>query len=345
MTDHRVPAAHGVPALSAAKRLVWRALNGLPGDAATVDATLARDFAPDCVWHVGHPVEEAIGSGIEAALWTPLRHAFPDLERRCDIFIGGLWAIDGTDTLWIATTGHYLGRFDRPLYGIEPTGGVATLRFGEFYRVDPVAECIVECRVLLDFVDLMRQTGRPVLPPAFGVDGIAPAPRLHDGLLLDGVDPALGAESLARVEDMIFGGLRRFDGRDLGSMGMERFWRSDMLWCGPGGIGTTRTIAGFQQHHQAPFLHAFPDRVGGNHRARFGDGAFVASTGWPSVTATHAGDYLGVPATGLPITMRVMDWWSCRDGLLAENWIFIDLPHLMLQMGVDLFARMRTRSR
>ncbi len=327
----------------AAKRLVWKALEGLPSSSEAVATSLARYFASDCAWHVAHPVNAVEGVAIEEALWGPLRRAFPGLERRCDIFMGGTWQIEGEATIWIATTGHYLGRFAAPLFGIAPTGGAATLRFGEFYRVDAACERIVECRVLLDFVDLMRQAGQPVLPPSRGVDGLAPGPREHDGLMIDGRDAAHGAASLALVEDMIFGGLKKFDGRDLASMGMERFWHPRMLWMGPGGIGTTCGIDGFQQHHQAPFLHAFPDRQGGNHRARIGDGPFVASTGWPSVTATHAGDYLGVPATNRRIGMRVMDWWSCRDGLLTENWIFIDLPHLMLQMGVDLFARLAKR--
>lgn len=39
--------------------------------------------------------------------------------------------------------------------------------------------------------------------------------------------------------------------------------------------------------------------------------------------------------------MRVMDWWRCESGLLTENWVLIDLPHLMLQMGVDLLGRVR----
>jgi hypothetical protein len=152
--------------------------------------------------------------------------------------------------------------------------------------------------------------------------------------------PNEGAASLALVEGMI-GGLMRYDKRDLKSMGMRAHWREDMMWYGPGGIGTSRGIGGFERHHQKPFLHAFPDRKGGNHRARIAEANFVASTGWPSVRATHRGDYLGVKASNNPIQMRVMDWWQCEDGLLAENWVFIDLPHLMLQMGVDLMARLR----
>ena len=102
-----------------------------------------------------------------------------------------------------------------------------------------------------------------------------------------------------------------------------------------------RGVEGFQRHHQGPFLHAFPDRRGGNHRARFAEGPFVASTGWPSVHATHSGNYLGVPATGRPISMRVMDHWRCEDGLLTENWVMIDLPELLLHMGVDVMARLQ----
>jgi hypothetical protein len=37
--------------------------------------------------------------------------------------------------------------------------------------------------------------------------------------------------------------------------------------------------------------------------------------------------------------MRVMDWWRVSEQTIEENWVLIDLPHLMLQMGVDLLAR------
>jgi hypothetical protein len=42
-------------------------------------------------------------------------------------------------------------------------------------------------------------------------------------------------------------GLFDFDGVNLSSMGMERFWHPNMMWYGPCGIGSTRTIAGFQK--------------------------------------------------------------------------------------------------
>ena len=106
----------------------------------------------------------------------------------------------------------------------------------------------------------------------------------------------------------------------------------------PAGIGSNFTYAGFQKDHRIPFLTGFPDRIGGNHYARFGDGNYVCSGGWPSINATHGGLYLGVAATDRKITQRVMDFWRCADGQIMENWVFIDMPDLFLQMGVDLFA-------
>ncbi|WP_197409834.1 ester cyclase, partial [Haloferax profundi] len=51
--------------------------------------------------------------------------------------------------------------------------------------------------------------------------------------------------------------------------------------------------------------------------------------------------WLGLPATGETVTMRVMDFWRREDDLLAENWVFIDMIDLLNQMGVDVFDRLQ----
>ena len=56
----------------------------------------------------------------------------------------------------------------------------------------------------------------------------------------------------------------------------------------------------------------------------------------PDMTALG---WLGLPPTNLRISMRVMDLWRREGALLKENWVFIDIPDLLLQMGVDVFAR------
>lgn len=137
--------------------------------------------------------------------------------------------------------------------------------------------------------------------------------------------------------------LMRYDPsvRDYSSMRHERFWHDDMRWYGPAGIGTTYGIEGFIRNHQRPFLTAFPDRwAGDKHVARPADGNYVASTGWPSVEATHMGDgWLGQQATNRKVGMPVMDFWR-RDGdKFSENCVFIDITELLMQMDIGLFGR------
>ena len=348
------PAANAAAlSLAACKADVWRLLQAMPGPA--MRRALDELVAPDAQWHVSHPINELPGAqAVVERLYAPLLAAMPDLERRSDLFFAGQWTspppgIVGhsppevrAEGWWATASGHYVGTLREPWLGIPASGEPVALRFGEFYRWqpqgdDPARGHIVEARVLLDIVDLARQAGRRLLPQSAGREWLVPGPAGHDGLLLGSSDPAQGERSHAAVLAMV-AGLFDFDGVNLDSMGMPRFWHPEMMWYGPCGIGSTRGIAGFQRHHQQPFLSAFPDRRGAGHRARLAEGAFVASTGWPSVRATHRGAYLGVPATGRPIGMRVMDWWRHDGHWLRENWVLIDLPHLLLQMDVDLLA-------
>ena len=112
------------------------------------------------------------------------------------------------------------------------------------------------------------------------------------------------------------------------------------MWYGPAGIGTTRGMAGFQAHHQIPFLTGFPDRRGAGHYVRLADGPYVVTGGWPSVTATHSGEWLGLGGTGRAIEMRVMDFYRVDGGRIAENWVPIDVLHILRQMGCDVLGRL-----
>jgi hypothetical protein len=314
------------------KRRILRGLHAIRRDPAHTRAL----FAADVEWHAQHPVNDGAGyDAFHAAAITPLLRALPDLDRHEHIFIAG--EFEGHQ--WISAMGQYAGTFTAPLFGIPATGHLAFLRYGEFYRLDDDG-MIRQIITIWDLPGLMQQAGHNPLPPSAGVEILIPGPRTRDGVMLDAVPPHEGESSKALVESMI-AGLMEYDGQVLESMRQERFWHEDMTWYGPAGIGSNRRLKGFQDFHQRPFLTAFPDRRGGNHKARVGEGPYCASTGWPSIQATHAGPYLGQPATNQRITMRVMDWWR-RDGdLLGENWVFIDLPHLFLQFGRDLFAEMQ----
>jgi SnoaL-like domain len=280
------------------------------------------------------PVDRGSGVGfVRDALLNPLQTALPDFEVRADIALSGSFA--GSD--WTASSGHILGRFMNPLFGIPATGRVVWLRFGCFQRWK--AGFVIETLLLLDLPSLMIQAGVWPLAAPTGPDVMAPSPIGRDGIWPTGD----GAASLAIVEGMI-SGLMKYDGL-LETMNMRDFFAEDFWWFGPAPIGSFRGFADYERGHATPFLKAFPDRVGGNHRARFGNGNFVASTGWPSITATHKGNgWLGLPATDRAITMRVMDFWSATGGLLVENWVMIDIPDLLNQIGIDVFAAATHRS-
>lgn len=323
------------------KHLIWNFWQQL--DAAPVDALLevaATALADDVAWTGFHPFNELSGRAMVVdGWWRPLRAAFPDVRRETYILLGG--SFEGKD--WVSATGCFVGTFVADWVGIPATGKETVIRWGEFCAVQDGH--IVEDYLLLDLVDVMRQAGYRVLPPSPGDETYWPRPFEEDGVLLSPQDDAESQRSLALVEAMITG-LGKFDGADPNKMGQMAFWTPDMHWYGPCGIGSSRNRQEYERNHQTPFLTAFPDRKGfthpdgGRHKARIAEGHFVASTGWPSVRATHLGEYLGVPGTGVRVGMRVADWWRRKGDRLVQNWVFIDLPHLFLQMGVDLFGRL-----
>lgn len=284
--------------------------------------------------HASFPVGDLQGAdAIAQGLLDPLARALPGHEWRATLQLTGRWA--GSD--WVATTGHVAGLFAAPLWTLAPTRRPVFLPFGAFDRI--VDGRIAETWLILDLPALMIQAGQWPLAAPLGQGFPAPAPASGDGLARTGDDPARSAASLALVEAMI-AGLMRYDGRSLASMGMRGFWSESFHWYGPGGIGMARGHTDYERAHQGPFLTAFPDRVGGDHKCRIGDGPYVASTGWPSIRATHTGGgWLGLAPTGRRVSMRVMDFWRAEGDRLVENWVFIDILDLALQMDVDILAR------
>ena len=296
---------------------------------------MRNGLTPECQWDVSHPVGSLTGpDAVLEGFILPLRRALSQARRRDEIFIGGQnRRAEGGD--WVAAVTHYLGNFAAPFFGIAPSDHLVFLRSGEFYRIE--GGRIAQARIILDLPDLMRQSGRMPFPFSYGLETLFPGPATHDGVLPTAGD---GGASLDLVERML-GALHVFDPNTFGSAsqtGKGGTWAEDMLWYGPAGIGSNYRWEGFVKDHRESFLRAFPDRKGGNHYCRIGDGNYAAVSGWPSMTMTFQGDYLGVKADGRPLTLRVMDFYRCQDGLIAENWVMLDYMDLMAQMGVDLTA-------
>ncbi len=306
-------------------------------EASKAQAMLATGLTADSVWDIAHPVNRVVGP---EAVWehfvTPLRTALAHVYRREELFFGGQ-NIREPGGRWIASLTHYVGRFEAPLHGVLPHDRLVFLRSGEFYRVEEDGR-ISEAKIILDLPDLMRQAGRFPLPRMLGTEMLFPGPATHDGVLPTGGN---GTESLDVVQGML-GDLHHYDPVTAASYkqtGEDGYWHDDMMWYGPGGIGSNYRWSGFVDHHRAAFLTAFPDRQGGNHYCRIGDGDYAAVSGWPSMTMTHKDDYLGVPATGKALTLRVMDFYHLVGGKILENWVCLDYGDLFAQMGVDIFVR------
>ncbi len=297
--------------------------------------------------NVTHPINELTGTGaVVKQVWKPLRHAIPDVERRDDIVAGGRYR----DTNWIGCSGHYTGTFENDWLGIPATRGVVAVRYAEGHELRDGK--IAASYLFIDFLDLMRQVGYWPIAPGLGREMRWLPPMTHDGVILTPQDDAVSQRTIARILRM-HAALGYYNGQPptravLDEMEMVKHWHPNFMWYGPSGIGTTRGLKGFEDFHQIPFLVAFPDRGGTDigHFIRIGDGCYAVTGGWGYLQATHTGNgFLGMPATGKRLAMRVMDFYRCDDETIIENWIPLDIPHLLLQMGVDVFGRMRHQFR
>ena len=332
----------------------WQELTLTPLD--KLDEALAAVYAEGAGFHGTHPVNDLTGrDAIRRGFLEPLRRALPDAERREGILAGGVY--QGREL--VACYGHYLGTFAQDWFGIPATQQILTARYCEAHEL--AEGRISRSYVFIDYLDLMRQAGYWPLAPSLGREGVWQHPMTNDGVLLCPQDEAGSRRSfelvMAMQTAMTWYGGGAPTRANLDDMQQRRFWHSWMQWYGPAGIGSTRGIDNYEQYHQVPFLVAFPDRgklqeAGySGHFIRIGDGDYAVTGGWGHLLATHTGvDWLGLAPTDRVVNMRVMDFYRCDTDAagvttLRENWVPIDIPHLLLQMGVDVFGRMRHQFR
>lgn len=306
---------------------------------------LDRFCSADCRFEIFHPFNTLDGlDAVHARFLAPLRTSFPDYEHRVAFALAGEY--EGRDM--VSTWGYVLGTFDAPWLGIPPTHGLAFLNFG--FNAIVRDGRIVKAYVLLDILDLMRQAGCYPLRQAPGGSDLWPFPPCDTGATLLDHDPERGARSLQIVRDMQMNLLTPEQIRSGAPGSHSPHWHEHMGWYGPAGIGSMRGRFGFRNFHGALFLQAFPDRTGWprveggpqdapGHYIRLGDGLFAVTSGWPSLHGTHTGpEWLGLPPTGRKVEMRVADWYRLDEqGKIHDNWVSIDIPHILHQMGLDIF--------
>ena len=312
-----------------------------------VASILAERTSPDWHWRGFHPFHEQRGAtAVASTFWSPFLSSMAHLQRRQDIFFAGANSLDDAKSIWVVSMGHLMGLLDAPFLDIPATRKIAMLRYCEFNRVE--GGRIVETAFFCDLLHLMHQAGLQPLQNQTGQHLVQPGPATHDGLLFATQDAGEGVKTLMLINRMIGdiaanstakGVLKPRDDTPQAELG--RCWRDDMLWWGPDGIGATYTIDRYIEQHQRPFRTQLKDRKFNGHIARLAEGNYGGFFGWPNLTVTPTGGYLGLPANGLiSADMRVIYIYR-RDGdKLAENWIFIDILHFLNMQGLDLLGKL-----
>ena len=152
--------------------------------------------------------------------------------------------------------------------------------------------------------------------------------RPEQAALTSGTDMTRTAETRRVIEGMVDGlNDHRID--DIGDFFAEGF-----RWMGNVGCGTKTGLKEFQDNWQRPFQAAFSDKVCIDE-ARLYMGEWAAAFGRQE--AVHSGDFMGIAPTGKSVEIRYMDFWKVVDGKIADNWVMVDFPHVMAQLGVDVF--------
>jgi hypothetical protein len=309
-------------------------------DADSVGDVLRRYTGEDYQFLGVHPFNELRDArAVAEAVWTPLYRAWAPLQRRQDVFMAGTSQIQGDQ--WVMSMGHLMGLFDGDWLGIRATRKMVMLRYAEFNCVKNGR--IVKTGFFCDIIGVMHQAGVNPLPPQTGASFVYPSPRTHDGVILDPRPDAEGAKTLALVNRMVD------DLSNLTVTGNDRCppellgrtWHDDMIWYGPAAIGACYTIRRYQEQHQYPFREGLKDKVFNGHVCRFAEGNYACFFGWPNLSNTPRGGFLGLPGGNVRADMRVVDVYRRHGDKLAENWVIIDIPYWLKLQGLDLLERTR----
>lgn len=305
----------------------------------TVGDVLEAYTSQNYLWRGVYPFREQKGAqAVADVFWKPLLKSLTHLQRRQDIFIAGTNEVN-SDEQWVMSMGNFMGLFDTDWLGLPATGKIINVRYAEFNCVE--GDKITQTGLFIDLLSVMDQAGVYPLPPSTGKHYVYPGPRHHNGLLFEDAPPEEGKATLDLVNEML-GDLVTLN--ESGAMGcppevLERTWAKDMIWYGPCGIGASYTIPRYQKQHQLPFRNNLKDKKFNGHVCRFAEGNFACFFGWPNLSNTPIGGFLGLPGGGNPADMQVVDVYYRHGDKLSENWVFIDIPYWLKQQGLDVFER------
>ena len=153
--------------------------------------------------------------------------------------------------------------------------------------------------------------------------------RPEQAVLSRETDMSKTAETRAVIEGMVDG----LNDHRIGDI--DEFFAHSFRWMGNFGCGTKEGLKAFQDNWQRPFQAAFSDKTCIDE-ARLFMGEWAAAFGRQE--ATHSGLFMGIAPTGKRIEIRYMDFWKVEDGKITDNWVMVDFPHVLSQLGHDVFG-------
>jgi len=163
-------------------------------------------------------------------------------------------------------------------------------------------------------------------------------PMSYDGLGLDAPfswlqDPKVTEHSQSVISRF----LSAWQGHRTSAESLFDFMEFGVKFYGPVGIGYADNINDLAKHFFKPLEIAFPNyRVEPNFEP-IAEGRFGAVHGY--IVGHHLGPYLGQPASGKLVRYRFAFNWYLENEKITQFWAVVDLPHLFLQFGVDLFKK------
>ncbi len=152
--------------------------------------------------------------------------------------------------------------------------------------------------------------------------------RPEQAILTKDNDLTKTKETNATINAMVDG----LNDHDIDSM--NRFFSETFRWIGNAGCGSKFGLKEFQDNWQRPFQAAFSDKVCIDE-ARVTQGEWCAAFGRQE--AVHSGTFMGIEPTFQKVEIRYMDFWKVVDGRIQDNWVMVDFPSVMQQLGVDPF--------
>lgn len=284
---------------------LWRQFTKV-WDAGDLDS-LGDFVAADVVDHGALPGAPPGLEGVKL-LGGMLHTAFPDRETTIHEIITEGDRTAALHTIRATNTGE--------LMGMPPTGKpfeVNSIHIGRY-----AGGKLVEHWGLFDQGGMAMQIGVAPMPP--GTEGWRPPPTSPQVKGEASGNPETNRKAMSSMIE----GLRAGDPEKvLASVGDEVIDHAAMPGQGPGKEGVRWR---FEQ------LFAGLSDADFHVIATVSDGGFLSQA--YTFTATHSGPMLGMPPTNKSFTISAMDFVRFENGTMREHWGLIDIPSMMIQLGL-----------